>query len=425
MVKLILYKTLLIISALHNLNVWQMNVVTAFLFDFLNENIYVKQPHYFIEGLKVCCFCKALYDLKQSSQIWYMIFMNFLHKLGFYKSRSDYEVFIFENQSIFLAVYVNDLLFFDLDTMRLDKIQHQLSLWFKMTDFNEISHYLNMIVNVTDDFIFICQIIYIKKILNHFKIFNCNSVSIFMITGLLSTFDSSITDVSSSQKEWYQSAIKSLIWLSQHIWPDISFTVAILSKYCSNSSEQHCKHIQRVLAYLNITLDCGLTFIAKGFKDLIGYSNSDFADAIDGCKSTEVFIFMLAEDPISHQAKQQSIVVLSSYEVKYIALCEAGKKAIWLNELLSELGQHKKSTPIVICDDNQSALTFTDNSEFHCCTKHIDLCYHWLCEQKEQGLFITEYVFMKQMAADDFTKLLPVSAFQSFIGMLGLYVSEC
>ena len=185
-----------------------------------------------------------------------------------------------------------------------------------------------MEVDVTDDSIFICQIIYIKKILNHFKMFNCNPVSISMMAGLLFTFDSSTTDASSSQKKWYQSAIGSLIWLSQHTQPDISFAVAILSKYCSNLSEQHCKHVWRVLAYLNTTLDCGLTFTAKEFNDFIGYSDSDFADTVNGHKSTGVFVFMLAGGPISHQVKQQSIVALSSCKAEYIALCEAGKEAI-------------------------------------------------------------------------------------------------
>ena len=85
---------------------------------------------------------------------------------------------------------------------------------------------------------------------------------------------------------------------------------------------------------------------------------------------------MFAEGPISHQAKQQSIVALSSCKVKYITLCKADKKAIWLNELLSELGQCRKSIPIVICDDNQSTLALTNNPEFHHHTKHIDLHYH-------------------------------------------------
>ena len=125
-------------------------------------------------------------------------------------------------------------------------------------------------------------------------------------------------------------------------------------------------------------MDCGLTFTVKGFKDFIDYSDSDFADTVDDCKSTEVFVFILTEGSISHQIKQQLIVVLSFYKIKYIALCETSKKTIWLNKLLFELGQHKKSTPIIIHSDNQSTLAFTDNSEFYHCTKHIDLHYYWL-----------------------------------------------
>ena len=100
--------------------------------------------------------------------------------------------------------------------MRLDEIQCQFSSQFKMTDFSEIFYYLSMKVNVTDNSIFIHQITYIKKILNYFKMFNCNSISTSMMTGLFSTLDPSTTNALSLQKEWYQSAIESLIWLSQH-----------------------------------------------------------------------------------------------------------------------------------------------------------------------------------------------------------------
>ena len=188
-----------------------MNVVITFLFNFLNETIYVKQPHYFAKDLKIYHLCKALYGLKQSSQIWYMIFINFLHKLDFHKSKSDYKIFISENWFIFIAVYIDDLLFFNSNTTRLDKIQYQLSLQFKMIDFNEISHYLNIKIDITDDFISIYQITYIKKILNCFEIFNCHSVSTFMITDLLSMLNPSIINALLLQKEWYQSAIKFLI----------------------------------------------------------------------------------------------------------------------------------------------------------------------------------------------------------------------
>ena len=102
-----------------------------------------------------------------------------------------------------------------------------------------------------------------------------------------------------------------------------------------------------------------------------------------------------------------------------MALCEAGKEAIWLDRLLNELGQRSESS-ILLRGDNQGALALTKNPEYHRRTKHIDLRYHWIREQTEQGAFRLEYIPTRQMAADGLTKPLPVPGFQAFIQMLGL-----
>ena len=49
-----------------------MDAVTAFLYGFLDEAIYVIQPTLFEKGEdKVCLLRKALYGLKQSPRVWY------------------------------------------------------------------------------------------------------------------------------------------------------------------------------------------------------------------------------------------------------------------------------------------------------------------------------------------------------------------
>ena len=87
---------------------------------------------------------------------------------------------MFTNGKIFIAVYVDDLLLFGKDTSNLQRIQDELKSRFRMTDLEEISHYLGMQVNVEDDFLTLQQITYLLKLLNRFNMIDCKSISIFM-----------------------------------------------------------------------------------------------------------------------------------------------------------------------------------------------------------------------------------------------------
>ena len=60
---------LIAIAVLHNLDIHQMDVKTAFLNGELNEEIYMEQPEGFIvkgQEHKVCKLVKFLYRLKQA-----------------------------------------------------------------------------------------------------------------------------------------------------------------------------------------------------------------------------------------------------------------------------------------------------------------------------------------------------------------------
>ena len=64
-VKPISYKCLLRVSINRGYKIQQIDVVTAFLYRFLDEVIYVEQPHLFELNLElVCQLRKALYGLK-------------------------------------------------------------------------------------------------------------------------------------------------------------------------------------------------------------------------------------------------------------------------------------------------------------------------------------------------------------------------
>lgn len=92
-------------------------------------------------------------------------------------------------------------------------------------------------------------------------------------------------------------------------------------------------------------------------------------------------------------------------EAKYIALTHATKKAIWLHNLLTELGfPTDNTTPMFL--NNQSAITFAHDPQFHACLKHIDICHHFIRERITFGKILVTFCASEDNCADMFTKVL-------------------
>jgi hypothetical protein len=106
---------LLGIVAMHDLELEQLDVKTAFLHDDLEEKIYMDQLEGFIVPSKenfICKLKKSLYGLKQSPRQWYKKFDYFMIANGFKMSLYDSCVYIkfVDGSPIYLLLYVDDIL---------------------------------------------------------------------------------------------------------------------------------------------------------------------------------------------------------------------------------------------------------------------------------------------------------------------------
>ena len=153
--KPISWKALLALAVLRkDVEINQMDVVTAFLYGFLDEVIYMEQLYLQTNGtIKVCKLLKSLYGLKQSPRIWFETLADFLKKLGLYPSQHDPAIFISDKKDLFLSIYIDDLLIFSANKSKMEALKEKLSSRFKMTDLGAISYYLGIEVDVTDDLI--------------------------------------------------------------------------------------------------------------------------------------------------------------------------------------------------------------------------------------------------------------------------------
>jgi hypothetical protein len=105
----------------------------------------------------------------------------------------------------------------------------------------------------------------------------------------------------------------------------------------------------------------------------------------------------------------------AEYRGAAIVACEV----VWLQKLLSDLGQ-SMDVPIVIYCDNISSILFANNPVYHVRTKHIEVHYHFIREKvlaKEIDLI---HVSTEDQVADIFTKALSTDKLKKFLKMLGV-----
>jgi hypothetical protein len=124
---------------MHDYELGQLDVKTAFLHGELEEVIYMDQPEGFVVPGKenlVSRLKNSLYGLKQSPTQWYRRFDSFMISHGF--KRSDYDRCVYlktvNGSTIYFLLYVDDMLIAAKDKSEIAKLKAQLNLEFEMKD---------------------------------------------------------------------------------------------------------------------------------------------------------------------------------------------------------------------------------------------------------------------------------------------------
>ena len=84
---------------------------------------------------------------------------------------------------------------------------------------------------------------------------------------------------------------------------------------------------------------------------------------VDSSKSTSGYIYTIDGTTMSWMSKLQKCIALSSTEVEYVTIAEAGKLMIWMIDCLDELG--KKQCKKILYTDSQSAIQLVKNLIYH------------------------------------------------------------
>ena len=326
-------RVLIALAALEDWQIHHLDVKSAFLNGEISEVIYVRQPEGFLvkgkEGY-VLRLKKALYGLKQAPRAWYFKLHSCLLSLRFIKSAYEQSLYLKRTTDTILivGVYVDDLLVTGSSSSVIDDFKAEMTREFDMTNLGSLSSYLGIEVKQSKDFIFLSQMVYVQKVLQHANLGQCNSAITPLESQVKFLSEEGKSTVNSTT---YRSLIGSLRYV-RHTRPDILFAVGILSRHMENPNQEHYSGVKRVLRYLKGTENYGL-FYRKGALrgELIGYSDSDFAGDSTDRKSTSGHIFFLGGMVVSWSSQKQSIVALSLCEAEYIAATSVTCQAVWMS----------------------------------------------------------------------------------------------
>lgn len=417
------FRIIIAIANKYNLMVHHMDVKTAFLNGELKEEIYMKVP----EGVKnpenkVCKLNKAIYGLKQAAKCWYDKFDKVIRDFGFVASGKDTCVYMkkgaTQNQTIYLVLYVDDLLIVTGDVNLMDELKNYLMNCFRMTDLKEIRFFLGIKIERTENKITLDQTGYINTVLKRFNMSDCNPIQIPIAKDIdYYKLDSS---------EYYDAPCKNLLGSLSYIMlctrPDICVAVNIGSRYAAKNNEEVWLLLKRILRYLKGTKDFKLVYERNCSERVLeGYVDSDWGGSFGtDRKSTTGYIFKLFSNcTISWTARKQDTVADSSTEAEYMALTEAVKESAWIRQFLSTI-DFIINEPVPLFEDNIGCIYLAQNAICRQRTKHIDMKYHLIRDYVKAGEVQITAISTTDQTADMFTKPLPKPRFVLLRDQIGI-----
>lgn len=385
----------------------QLDIDSAYLYADIDEEIYMKQPLGFEQGVdKVCLLQKAIYGLHQSSRLWFFEVDDVLLDLNFEKVQWCNCVYTFNN-SIILLLYVDDIVIFGKTETDIDYVITMLKGKFDLKVLGETRKLLGIEFFEQDGKLFIHQKSYINKICKLYDEFKYPIVSLPMVRGcILSKLDEPKTseELEEMSSIPYRNLLGSLAFISNRTRPDIAFAVNLLSQFQANPGLRHWDCLLKVLGYLKGSIDHKLDLSKIDSIRLTCFADSDYAANRDDRVSIGGYIVFLDRVPVVWRTFKQKSVSLSTMEAEYIALSEAAKEIIWLRNVLVDESLRLTLIECKLLSDNQSAISFSKSPVENHRSKHIDIRYHFLRNLVFDKKFDLKFVKSKDNIADMFTK---------------------
>ncbi|KAI0992677.1 hypothetical protein K3495_g15508, partial [Podosphaera aphanis] len=399
------FRAMMAITAAHDLDLRQYDVVNAFVNAPIRGEVYCPTPKGFEKRMNgnrsVLRLQKALYGLKVSPLYWYDEFVSFLLDQGLYQVPGVN--CMFTNQYLNLIFYVDDIMvsFYQVDTDKADQFDLALSQAFEVRRMPDDSYFLGIRIvreRITKR-LWLSQDMYIESLKKSFNVTDQEkSPKTPLPAASLLPYQGTATQ---AQIKGYQQKVGKINFAAVTTRADIARAASVLSRFLKNPGPEHHEAVDHLFRYL-ISTPClsicynGQYYLKKSLstkRAFMSFSDASFGDDTETRHSSCGFALLLYGGIVHYKATKQKTVTTSSTEAELLAVSTLAKEYLWWIRLFENINLDLNHEAIISLDNQQTIrLISKETPKLVTKLKHVDIHQLWLRQECQAGRIQVEWV---------------------------------
>ncbi|GKA89488.1 retrovirus-related pol polyprotein from transposon TNT 1-94 [Tanacetum coccineum] len=271
---------------------------------------------------------------------------------------------------LLVQIYVDNIIFAFTTPELCGQFSKVMCSMFKILMMGKISFFLGLQISQSPRGIFINQSKYALESLKKYGIESSDPVDTPMVEKSKRDED---TQGKAVDPTHHRGMVGTLMYLTASR-PDLTFVVCMCARYQAKPIEKHIHAVKIIFKYLRGTINRRLWYPKDSSIALTAYADADLAGYQDTRRSTSG------------------------------SLSGCCAQVLWMRSQLTDYGLGFNQ--ILMYYDNKSAIALCCNNVQHSRSKHIDIRFHFIKEQVENGVVELYFVNTEYQLADIFTKAL-------------------
>ena len=362
---------------------------------------------------------KALYGCVESARLWYDHISATLTGIGFVKNQHDICVFNLQKdgKQCTVCLHVDDLLITCVDESIIESVVSSIEAQYKTITVHtgKVHSYLGMTFDFSAS----------GKVKVSMEGYVRDIILLYGVTGKAATpagTDLFLVDPTSPKleelvRENFHSTVAKVLYLAKRVRPDLLTTCTFLAGRVLFATEQDNRKLDRMMKYLNSTMELGITFDMSEDMSICAFIDASYGVHADGKSHSGAIITLGKHGPVHAKSNKQKLVTKSSTEAELVSLSDNVSQVIWTRDFLVSQGYNMKAATVY--QDNMSTMALAEKGRSTAeKTRHINIRYFFVKDRVEAGEIEIKYCPTENMLADILTKPLQGQVFRDMRDIL-------